>query len=113
MLVKPRFALTLPHGTTYALGGWDPEGVLDIGTLEWKNIKGEIKLVPITRTDPESGKPFYDGRPAFLNGQGQEVPRDPATGQYLADPAVLMLKLKDRVDFGPLNLQPPAGMSGS
>lgn len=109
ILIKPRYYLTLPKGTSITIGGFDPEYIPDVGTLEWATIDSQTKLVAITRLDPLTKKPFYDGRPAFLDGAGKELPRD-ANGLYLSDPVFREFHLKNRVSFLSLNFNLPDGM---
>ena len=77
ILIKPRYYLTLPLGSNVTIGGWDPEYIPDVGTLQWATVDGQTKLVAITRLDPITKKPFYDGRPAFLDGAGKNSPATP------------------------------------
>jgi hypothetical protein len=109
ILIKPRYYLTLPKGTNITIGGWDPEYIPDVGTLQWATVDGQTKLVAITRLDPLTKKPFYDGRPAFLDGAGKELPRD-ANGIYTADPVFREFHLKNKVSFSSLNFNLPDGM---
>jgi hypothetical protein len=111
ILIKPRIMITLPLGHVEWIGGWEPEKILDLGTLKKEVADGKTKIVPITRTDPITKKPFYDGRPAFLDGNGNELARDEATGLYTADPVFLTFHMKKQIDFTPLELVPPAGMT--
>jgi hypothetical protein len=110
ILYKPRYFMTLPHETEVMIGGWDPEYIPDVGTLQWATVDGQTKLVPITRTDPITKKLFYDGRPAFLDGAGHELPRN-AAGVYTADPVFREFHLKERVNFSILGLNPPPGLT--
>jgi hypothetical protein len=110
ILVKPRYGLELPKGTEAIIGGWEPEFIPDVGTLQWATVNGETKLVAITRLDPITKKPFYDGRPAFLDGAGKELPRD-GSGIYTADPVFRPFHLKEKFDFSVLQLVPPAGLT--
>jgi hypothetical protein len=109
VLIKPRYYMTLPLGTNVIIGGWDPEFIADVGTLQWATIDNQTKLVAITRIDPITKKPFYDGRPAFLDGAGKELPRD-ANGIYTADPVLRPFHLKKQASFLSLNLTPPPGL---
>ena len=77
ILIKPRYYITLPKGSERTIGGFDPEYIPDVGTLQWATVDGQTKLVAITRLDPLTKKPFYDGRPAFLDGTGKNFPAMP------------------------------------
>jgi hypothetical protein len=110
ILYKPRMMTRLPHGTDILIGGWSPEYIADIGTLQWSTVDGKTKLVAITRIDPITKKPFYDGRPAFLNGEGKELPRDD-NGVYTADPVMRQFVMKQSANFYDMALNPPPGMN--
>lgn len=113
LLIKPRIEITLPLGKKQLIGGFDPEYVANLGTLAYQWIGGEMKLAPILRTDPVNpDKKWYDGRPAYLDESGMELPRDPTSGIYTVDPLFLEFHMKAQVDFAPLKLIPPPGMSG-
>ena len=109
ILIKPRYYMTLPNGSNVTIGGWEPEFIADVGTLQWATIDNQTKLVAITRLDPISKKPFYDGRPAFLDGAGKELPRD-ANGLYMADPVFRPFHLKNKASFASLSFNLPDGM---
>lgn len=109
ILIKPRMEIVLPKGSRVTIGGWHPEQIADVGTLQWATVDGKTKLVAITRLDPITKRPFYDGRPAFLDGQGKELPRD-ASGIYLADPVFRSFHLKRGTSFAALSLSPPPGL---
>jgi hypothetical protein len=107
---KPRMQFRMPHGTDAYVGGWAPEFIADVGTLQWAEVDGKTKLVAITRIDPITKKPFYDGRPAFLNGEGKELPRDD-NGIYTADPVIRQFAMKRYAKFAAMQLTPPPGMN--
>jgi hypothetical protein len=98
ILYKPRFEMTLPKGAAVKLP--------DMGTLQWAEVNGETKLVPITRVDPISNKPFYDGRPAYLDGAGKELPRD-SSGIYTQDPVFGEFRMKNKFNFADMLLNKP------
>jgi hypothetical protein len=103
--IKPFKPINLPHGGSTEVGGYNPEYVLNAGPLAIVTdpVTGNKARKPIVRNG------WYDGRPALLAADGSELPTDPATGLYTADPIFLQFQTKNIVAFSGLNLTPPAG----
>jgi hypothetical protein len=111
--IKPKIEISLPHGSAVTIGGWDPEIVADVGTLAKQvNAQGQVFVAPILRVDPfDPKKKWYDGRPAFLDGNGYELPRDPTTGNYSSDPVFAGAYLRGTIAFANLNFVAPEGLT--
>lgn len=108
LLHKPRIQVTMPKGTTYNLGGWDPEIIANAGPLQlvWDSVSSKYTKKPVTHGG------YYDGRPALLDEHGAQIDINETTGELASDPTFLQASIHSRVPFSSLQLYPPPGWTG-
>jgi len=106
ILIKPFFILPLPlNNATVQIGGWDPEMILNAGPLAWVQDSVTHKWTK----EPVRHSGFYDGRPALLYSDGEEILPNPDTKVLSANPIFGTFHTKKTATFAALNLVPPPG----
>lgn len=118
ILVKPRYWAMAPKGTPFAIGGFNPEYILNAGPYQLKDGKDDAGN-PIKLQEPIKHTGYYDSRPNYLYGDGDTDPKTGAStkgklipraadGSYDVDPRWLAFRTKLVADFSPMALIPPS-----